>query len=297
MAISLTGARGLFSHIQEAICHVYSKRVALTRGIHSTLVEFQRLAEDLVRCPTWLYELVPLHTNMYGYHNASGYMCGGAVLPGPTSVPRTPQQHPISVTIFPEPAGKHPIVCQTHFPTDITSQLVYWVNPEVQVTNSDLELVGRVIHHAFISNCFDMRDQNPLSIRDNTAGLCWHRKGSSTSTFPSAHLLRPQSIHQRFYRYIPCHGFLEGVDNGISDRPSRSRYLTDADFHAYMDDYRPQKLPWGLCIPPSELVYVIASMLRQITLSRGSLIVEPLQPMVTGRSGPSSVGTFPSTPY
>ena len=67
------------------------ERVELTRGVHQALADFRWLVEDLIKRPTRMYELITLQTTMDRYHDASGYMCGGEVLPVPTTVPRTPQ--------------------------------------------------------------------------------------------------------------------------------------------------------------------------------------------------------------
>ena len=88
MALSLSGARGLFSQMQEALCQVKCKRVTLSTGVHEALEDFKWLAEDLANWPTRMYELVPLRPSVDGYKDASGYICGGVVLPGPTSIPR-----------------------------------------------------------------------------------------------------------------------------------------------------------------------------------------------------------------
>ena len=77
---ALTSAWGLFIYIQEAFRHVEGGRLTLTRGVHQALAEFHLLTEDLSKYPTSLYELMPIHPTMDVYHNASGYMCGGAVL-------------------------------------------------------------------------------------------------------------------------------------------------------------------------------------------------------------------------
>ena len=77
MPIDLPGARGLFSHMQESLCHMEGKRVELTRGVHQDLAYFRWFSEDLVRRPTRLYDLMTLHPTLDGYHYASGYMCGG----------------------------------------------------------------------------------------------------------------------------------------------------------------------------------------------------------------------------
>ena len=80
---------------------------------------------------------------MYGYHGASGHMCGEEVLPGPTVAPRTPQQYPSTMSTSLEPAGAQPIIRRAHFTAYITSQLVSCGNREGQVTNSDLENWGK----------------------------------------------------------------------------------------------------------------------------------------------------------
>ena len=171
MTIFLPGVRGLFSHMQELLCHVEEKGVDLTRGVHQALVDLRWLAEDLSRCPTRMYELVPLQPKLDGYNKASRYMCEGAVLLGPTAVPQTPQQPPITAATSLDPSGAHPIVWRTHFTVDITAQLVSWGNPEVKVTNSDLDLAGSVIHHACMAECFDIHGWTRLYCTDSTAGL------------------------------------------------------------------------------------------------------------------------------
>ena len=87
MALALPGARGLFSQMQEALCHVKGKRVTLAPGVHDALDNFKWLVEYVAKRPTQIYKLFPLRPTVDGYHDASGYMCGGVVLPGPTSTP------------------------------------------------------------------------------------------------------------------------------------------------------------------------------------------------------------------
>ena len=47
MALAVPGARGLLSHMQEALRHVNVKRVTLTRGMNASLSDFRWLVEDL----------------------------------------------------------------------------------------------------------------------------------------------------------------------------------------------------------------------------------------------------------
>ena len=126
-----------------------------------------------------------------------------------------------------------------------------------------------MIHYECMANCFDISERTTLSCTDNMVGLWWQSKGSAASTSPTSHLLCLQSIHQWFHRYVPRHDFVSGVDNGISDCPSRSQDLTDAALLAHMDASHPQDLLWRLWTPPSELVSEIASPLRCTNYPKG----------------------------
>ena len=88
MALALPSARGLFSQMQEALCHFKGKRVTLSTGVHEALEDFKWLDKDVANRPTRMYDLVPLQSTVDGYHDASGCMCGGVVLPGPTAIPQ-----------------------------------------------------------------------------------------------------------------------------------------------------------------------------------------------------------------
>ena len=153
--------------MQDALCRMDVKRVALSRGVYQALTYFRWLTEDLIRLPTILCNLVLLQPKLDIYHNSSGHMCEGAVLPGTTTVPRTSQPHPSAAAISPDTMRAHPIVWLVHILTEITYQLI----SRGQVTNSDLELAGRVLHHTYMTDCFDIHKRTMLSHTDNTAGI------------------------------------------------------------------------------------------------------------------------------
>ena len=136
------------------------------------------------------------------------------------------------------------------FPTDIVDSLVSWTNPQGTVKNSELELAGGVVHSDCVAQCFLVNERTTLLRTDNTAVLRWQHKGSSTCTSTPAHLLRLQSMHQRFHRYVPRVDFIIRVDNLISDRPSRSSDLTENQILTYLETNPPQTLPWRLWNPP-----------------------------------------------
>ena len=140
MLLALPGSRGLFSQMQEALRHVNGKRVTLTRGVHEAFTYFQWLAEDMASRPTRLFELVPLTPTLTGYHNSSGRMWVGVVIPGPSAVPRVIQKQPSAALPSKDKLTVHPIVWRVPYPQDIVDRLVTYKNPGGDINNSDLEL-------------------------------------------------------------------------------------------------------------------------------------------------------------
>ena len=143
MALAPPGARRLFSQIQESLCHIKGKRVTLFTGIHEALSDFRWLPEEVANRPTCIYELVPLQPTVDGYHDASGYMCSGVVLPGPTAIPWTLPPQPSAPRPSPNPNGAHPVVWCMPFPKDIVDSLVSWKNPQGTDTTQNCNLINR----------------------------------------------------------------------------------------------------------------------------------------------------------
>ena len=108
--------------------------------------DFKWLADDVAKRPTCMYELVPLRLTVDGYHDASGYMCEGVVLPVPTTTPRELPPQPRAARPSPKPEGAHPTVWRMHFSKDIVESLVSCTNPQGKVNNSELELAGGIVH-------------------------------------------------------------------------------------------------------------------------------------------------------
>ena len=201
--------------------------------------DFKWPADDVAKRPTRMYELVPLRPTVDGYHDALGYMCKGMVLPGPTATPWTLPPQPSAVRPSPNPTGAHPIVWRMPFPKDIVESLVSSTNPQETVNNSELELAGAVVHSDCVAQCFVVKERTTLARADNILGLWWQYKGSATYTSAPAHLLRLQAMHQWFHSYVPRVDFVSGVDNLISDRPSRSADLTDNQLLTYLKTHFP----------------------------------------------------------
>ena len=151
--------------------HVKGKRVTLSTGVHEALKDFKWLAEDVANRPTCMYELVPLRPIVDGYHDASRYMCGDMVLPGPTAIPRELPPQPSAVRPSQKPKGAQPIVWRMNFPKDIVYSLVSWTNPQGIVNNSKLELAGGVVHSDCVAQYVVVKERTTLLRTNNTAGL------------------------------------------------------------------------------------------------------------------------------
>jgi hypothetical protein len=291
MSLAIPGSRGLFSHMQEALRHraAGKMRLALCKGVHDALQDFRLLHQDLTRRPTRLYELVPLPPTITGAHDASGRGMGGALLPGPTAIPRMWDGEASS--------GSHPVVWRATFPPDITASLVSWANPAGTITNSDLELAGSLAHHDAAVQCFDLRERTILSKTDNTPTLFWQRKGSTTTTGPPAYLLRAQALHQRHHRYVPRHDYLPGVENLMSDDASRLHHLSDAALLTHFDSVYPQPSSWKLWTPSPALLSSVTTALHRRPCEPALLLREPAVATATGTAGAPFVTNWPSIPY
>ena len=190
MSLALPESRGLFSQMQEALRHVNGKRVTLTRGVHEALADFQWLAEDMASRPTRSFKLVLLTPTLNGYHDSSGRMCGGVVLPGPSAVPRVLQKQTSASLPSKDKLATHPIVWRVPYPQDIVDRLITYKNPRGYINNSYLDLTGGVFQHCCAADSYDVRECTVLSRTDNSSGIWWMRKGSTTCTSSPAHLLR-----------------------------------------------------------------------------------------------------------
>ncbi len=83
-------------------------------------------------------------------------------------------------------------------------------NPDVTITNSDLELAGGLLQleAITITQTFDIRERTVLSKEDTLNTTSWERKGSTSKFSAPAYLLRLFGHHQRFNRYVPRFDYL-----------------------------------------------------------------------------------------
>ena len=59
MALALPGARNMFSQMQHALTNKIKTRIALNKGVHQMLYDFQWLLRDMSLQSTRIAEIVP----------------------------------------------------------------------------------------------------------------------------------------------------------------------------------------------------------------------------------------------
>jgi len=289
MSLALPGARGLFSHLQQAIDTKTGTRVRLTAAFHRALDDFRWLHANLASRPTRLFELVPTAPTVTGTHDASGIGAGGVWIPDSTAVPRSPSL----LTLDPatgnlqsvRPATPVPVVWRTPFPPHVSAQLITVDNPLGRINNSELELLGAYLHDDVATQCWDVRERTIRSATDNLATMYWYRRGSVTTTSPTATILRQHAMHQRFHRYLTLKDYVPGPDNTLADDASRLTHLSPEAFLTHFNAVYPQDKPWHLYpLQPSMLSSAISALHTRMSPLE-SFLREPPPPLHSGTSG------------
>jgi len=94
------------------------------------------------------------------------------------------------------------LVWQSQFSDSIHQDLILATNPMGMLTNSDLELVGALVHQDILAAHKDITKTTQALLNDNQAVIHWLRCGSVTSKGAMAYLLRLQALHQHHHRYM-----------------------------------------------------------------------------------------------
>jgi hypothetical protein len=269
MLLALPGGRGLFSTLQEVFRHpTIEGRLKLTTTVHGFLDDFRWLAHDLGARPTRIAELTPQPESTLGACDAARSGMGG-------------------VHFVPSPSGTHvqPILWRARFTPTVVNALVSSSQPLGTITNSDLELAGTIAHHDVLAHYADIREHTIHNLHDNTPAVFWQRKGSTTTTKAAAYLLRLQSLHQRFYRYVPLHDYIPGPSNTMADLCSRAWHLTDSDLLTLFNSRFPQPQSWMLCQVRPPMLSALISALSSTRSAPESFLHVPRQLTTIGPAG------------
>lgn len=267
MSLGIPGSKGLFSLLQEGLCHTDQYRLKITPAMRDQLTDFEHLAHSLKSRPTELAEIVPDHPVAVGPHDAAGDGAGGAWLPATTH------------------SNIPPLLWRFPFPQWVRDNLVSFSNPHGTITNSDLELLGGIAHQDVLAQHVNLRGRTVAPLSDNTPQISWTHKKSTTTTGPAAYLLRLSSILQRHSRFNSYSSFLPGDANGMADDPSRMWKLSDSQLLAHFNSTYPQDQPWQLVHPRPALISCLLSALLKQRPGLEMLLTPPPTKTACGPSG------------
>ena len=182
MSLAMPGSRGLFSALQTTF-ETGKRCLQLTRLVHNFLDDLRWLAEHSHECPARIHELFPMDPLIVGATDASGKGMGRIFfIPTPASAAAAPCWEAC--------------VWQDVFPDDIQECLVTWTNPNRDITNSELELAGTVVHCDVIAANFSIGKMTiGTPCNNNMPTVFWNGKGLATTLGPVAQLLRLQALH------------------------------------------------------------------------------------------------------
>jgi hypothetical protein len=195
MVLGIPGGKGLSSVLQEALRFKCDQgtRVGLSSAVHLLLAYSRWLASDLTRRPTRVAEIINKDKrDTLGAQDAAATVMGGFHF--------VPQ---LNATI------QH-ILWRRPFPKAVQQRLVSFDNPRGDISNSELELAASIAQHDIMAQSFDVREVTIHNSSDHVVTVWWQRKGGTSSSGPTARLIRLQALHQRHYHYIPLFDYITG---------------------------------------------------------------------------------------
>ena len=181
------------------------------------------------------------------------------------------------------------------FPDEVQRQVVSEANPRGQITNSDLELAGTIMHQHVKNNLYDREGETDHTLCDNTPTVAWRTKGSTTTTKVTAYLLRIAAMQRKHFKTNNQISYITGDDNRMADDASRLWQLSDDELLTYFNLTYPQTKSWTLCHPDKEMSSALISTLSNRTSEMESVRRVFKQGKQRGDSGATSHSRTTST--
>jgi len=148
--------------------------------------------------PTPCADLIPAPADYGGYCDASRQGAGGVW--------------------FGLEQGLPPIVWRVAFPPELQQQLVSQDNPRGTVSNSDLEMLGLILHWLALENFANLAHTHVACWCDNTPTVAWASKLLSTKAVKAARLLRILALRMSACQASPLTTLhVEGDKNSMAD--------------------------------------------------------------------------------
>jgi hypothetical protein len=261
LVVGLPGSEGQFSLLQAALQQSHDGRVKIDDTTRAQLQTIEDLLDDSQ--PTRIEELIPGDPIHLGACDAAKAGMGGVWF-----------TH-----------DGQPLVWREPFPVSVQANVVSFENPTGTVTNSDLELVGTIVHQAVLGENAAVEGETAHTLCDNTPAVAWRHKGSTTSTNRNAHLLRLAAHLRKQQRANHRISHIAGVDNVMADDASRFFHMTDLEFLTYFNLTYPQTQSWQLCPVPPALNSRAISLLSMKMSDKASVRNELRKPFPLGASG------------
>jgi hypothetical protein len=162
--VSIPAGKGLMGPIDAELWGAKQLiRIKTNQHLRDALWDFSTLIKVLGQRPTHCRELVVSDLGYIGYCDASKLGAGGVWLLG---------MHHLS-----------PVVWRLEWPDDIRQQVVLFDNPSGTITNSDLEMVGMVLHYLVLEHLVALKHVYIAVWCDsNTPTVSWTNKLSSSKS-------------------------------------------------------------------------------------------------------------------
>ena len=133
----------------------------------------------------------------------------------------------------------HRTLWQQIFSKEITASLVTYKTLHGTNSSSDLELAGHIAHNNVLASMVNIESTTMASYTDNTLTLYWTKKGSTSTSIPSAYLLWLQAIHQQQYCYHSRTAYNAGTANVMADDCGWLWHLTDEQLLTHFNLHYP----------------------------------------------------------
>jgi hypothetical protein len=215
-AIGVPAGKYLFGPINRLI-GMQPKMVFWDRAPEAerAMRDWRQLIHECAKEPTNTRELVPGELDYTGTLDASGEGAGGVWLPGERRL--------------------KPTVWRVKWPQEIRDRLVTDRNPDGDITNSDLEMLGALLGWIVLEAITCVRMAHVGMCSDNSPTVAWQTRGASKQSDVANRLLRILAIRMRVKRASPLvTKHLAGERNHLGDMPSRS-FGYNAKWHCERD--------------------------------------------------------------
>jgi len=278
-SMGIPNGRGLLSPVIVAIAtkgcsrNYKDKTIRLNAATKQALKDWAMLLEVSNQHPTLCSDLVQAPADYGGYCDASRSGAGGVWFGFERQLP--------------------PIVWRVAFPEEIQQKLVSTVNPRGSISNSDLEMLGLILHWLVLEHFVDLKHTHVACWCDNTPAVAWASKLLATKAVRAARLLRILALRMASCQASPLTTMhIAGERNEMADfasrsfqtHPSSAEFLTE--FHSRFP--LPQNAFWIEFHFPKKLIGRVFSTLLIDTPTLGSWRRLKKQGSVTGGTGSTS---------